>query len=71
MDLLKNLLFTQVKQDQFTQLKDEWKKVTKPLEQGNSSREITGPLGGRAFMVPESPYDTGNQPSHEINKVTA
>jgi len=34
MDLLKNLLFTQVKQDQFTQLKDEWKKVTKPLEQG-------------------------------------
>ncbi len=32
MDLLKNLLFTQVKQAQFTQLKDEWKKVTKPLE---------------------------------------
>ena len=32
MDLLKNLLFTQVKQDQFTQLKDEWKKITKPLE---------------------------------------
>lgn len=32
MDLLKNLLFTQVKQTQFTQLKDEWKKVTKPLE---------------------------------------
>lgn len=34
MDLLKNLLFTQVKQAQFTQLKDEWKKITKPLETG-------------------------------------
>ena len=32
MDLLKNLLFTQVKQTQFNQLKDEWKKITKPLE---------------------------------------
>lgn len=32
MDLLKNLLFTQVEQAQFTQLKDEWKKITKPLE---------------------------------------
>lgn len=32
MDLLKNLLFTQVKEIQFTQLKDEWKKITKPLE---------------------------------------
>jgi uncharacterized protein with ParB-like and HNH nuclease domain len=32
MDLLKNLLFTQVKPSQFTQLKDEWKKITKPLE---------------------------------------
>ena len=32
MDLLKNLLFTQVKQAQFTPLKDEWKKITKPLE---------------------------------------
>ena len=32
MDLLKNLLFTQVKQAHFTQLKDEWKKITKPLE---------------------------------------
>lgn len=32
MDLLKNLLFTQIKQTQFTQLKDEWKKITKPLE---------------------------------------
>lgn len=32
MDLLKNLLFTQVTQAQFTQLKDEWKKITKPLE---------------------------------------
>lgn len=32
MDLLKNLLFTQVKQAQFTQLKDEWKRITKPLE---------------------------------------
>ena len=34
MDLLKNLLFTQVKQTQFTRLKDEWKKITKPLEKG-------------------------------------
>ena len=32
MDLLKNLLFTHVKLGQFTQLKDEWKKITKPLE---------------------------------------
>ena len=32
MDLLKNLLFTQVTQTQFTQLKDEWKNITKPLE---------------------------------------
>lgn len=32
MDLLKNLLFTQVSQSQFTKLKDEWKKITKPLE---------------------------------------
>ena len=32
MDLLKNLLFTQVTPVQFTQLKDEWKKITKPLE---------------------------------------
>jgi hypothetical protein len=32
MDLLKNLLFTQVKQKEFVQLKDEWKKITKPLE---------------------------------------
>ncbi len=34
MDLLKNLLFTQVKQEQFTQLKNEWKNITKPLEKG-------------------------------------
>ena len=34
MYLLKNLLFTQVKQAQFPQLKDEWKKITKPLEKG-------------------------------------
>lgn len=32
MDLLKNLLFTQVKPDEFTRLKDEWKKITAPLE---------------------------------------
>jgi len=32
MDLLKNLLFTHVKQDQFNRLKDDWKKITKPLE---------------------------------------
>ncbi len=34
MDLLKNLLFTQVKENQFTRLKDDWKKITKPLEVG-------------------------------------
>ena len=32
MDLLKNLLFTQVKPEEFTRLKDEWKKITGPLE---------------------------------------
>ncbi len=32
MDLLKNLLFTQVRPAEFTRLKDEWKKVTGPLE---------------------------------------
>lgn len=34
MDLLKNLLFTNVHHGQFTRLKDEWKKITKPLEKG-------------------------------------
>jgi len=33
MDLLKNLLFTQVNPKEFTKLKDEWKKITKPLEE--------------------------------------
>ena len=32
MDLLKNLLFTQVDQKNFTKLKNEWKKITAPLE---------------------------------------
>lgn len=32
MDLLKNLLFTNVRHEQFTQLRDDWKKITKPLE---------------------------------------
>lgn len=32
MDLLKNLLFTHIRTDEFTKLKDEWKKITKPLE---------------------------------------
>src|SRR6185295_10785855 len=32
MDLLKNLLFTHVRTEEFTKLKDEWKKITKPLE---------------------------------------
>lgn len=32
MDLLKNLLFTQVAAAEFTKLKDEWKKMTGPLE---------------------------------------
>jgi len=32
MDLLKNLLFTNVRQEQFTELKDQWKKITRPLE---------------------------------------
>ena len=33
MDLLKNLLFTQVRQDDFIKLKDDWKKITAPLEE--------------------------------------
>ena len=34
MDLLKNLLFIQLKNPkEFTRLKDEWKKITKPLEE--------------------------------------
>ncbi len=32
MDLLKNLLFTNVKQEEFSKLKNEWKKITGPLE---------------------------------------
>jgi hypothetical protein len=32
MDLLKNLLFTHVKTHEFTDLKNEWKKITAPLE---------------------------------------
>jgi hypothetical protein len=32
MDLLKNLLFSQVNHEEFTRLRDEWKKVTAPLE---------------------------------------
>lgn len=32
MDLLKNLLFTHVRQDRFGDLRDQWKKVTSPLE---------------------------------------
>ncbi|HEY0983980.1 hypothetical protein [Schlesneria sp.] len=32
MDLLKNLLFTQVAQKDFTKLKNKWKKITAPLE---------------------------------------
>ncbi|TWU08372.1 DUF262 domain-containing protein [Stieleria varia] len=34
MDLLKNLLFTNVKLGEFTKLKNEWKKITGPLEKG-------------------------------------
>jgi len=33
MDLLKNLLFTHIEQEKFTELKNEWKKITKPLEE--------------------------------------
>ncbi len=32
MDLLKNLLFTHVRAEEFTRLKNEWKKITAPLE---------------------------------------
>lgn len=35
MDLLKNLLFYHVKPDDFTKLKNEWKKITSPLEEKN------------------------------------
>lgn len=34
MDLLKNLLFTQVDAENFSKLKGEWKKITSPLEEG-------------------------------------
>jgi len=33
MDLLKNLLFTQVTKEDFAKLKNEWKKITGPLEE--------------------------------------
>lgn len=33
MDLLKNLLFTNVNQSEFSKLKDQWKKVTRPLDE--------------------------------------
>jgi len=39
-------LFTQVKQTQFTQLKDEWKKITKPLE-----REKEKPLRFLRYLL--------------------
>lgn len=39
MDLLKNLLFTQVRPEEFTRLKNEWKKVTAPLEKA-SERQL-------------------------------
>jgi hypothetical protein len=35
MDLLKNLLFRQVRHKQFAALRDEWKEITKPLEKAN------------------------------------
>jgi hypothetical protein len=35
MDLLKNLLFTHVKPGDFTQLKTDWKRITKPLEEAD------------------------------------
>jgi uncharacterized protein DUF262/uncharacterized protein DUF1524 len=35
MDLLKNLLFRHVRHDQFSQLRDEWKKITRPLEKAH------------------------------------
>lgn len=33
MDLMKNLIFRQADANEFTKLKDEWKKITKPLEE--------------------------------------
>lgn len=33
MDLMKNLIFRQADADEFSKLKDEWKKITKPLEE--------------------------------------
>ena len=35
MDLLKNLLFTQINKEEFTKLKDKWKKITEPLERNH------------------------------------
>ena len=37
MDLLKNLLFTRVSPEEFSALKDEWKKITSPLEQNKEN----------------------------------
>jgi uncharacterized protein with ParB-like and HNH nuclease domain len=39
MDLLKNLLFSKVKGEEFEELKTEWKKITSPLE-GNKEKPL-------------------------------
>ena len=39
MDLLKNLLFTHVRLEQFTVLKDEWKEITEPLGTGEGKTD--------------------------------
>ena len=40
MDLLKNLLFTQVERDEFSELKNEWKKISSQLEKNNEKRPL-------------------------------
>ena len=60
MDLLKNLLFTQVKPDQFSDLKDRWKKVTGPLDKNNEK-----PLRFLRYFVMASYPVEGDSIVHE------
>jgi uncharacterized protein with ParB-like and HNH nuclease domain len=62
MDLLKNLLFTNVNQSEFTKLKDQWKKVTRPLDENKERaiKRIQGNIIRLSLMVnwlisPEKP----------------
>ncbi|MEP3524003.1 MAG: DUF262 domain-containing HNH endonuclease family protein [Hyphomicrobiales bacterium] len=60
MDLLKNLLFTQVLPERFSQLKDEWKKITSPLEKNKEK-----PLRFLRYFLMAN-YDIKNERSDAI-----